>query len=407
VNLSGSQIQTVGDVLDEINRLNLGVLARINDAGDGILLVDTAGGAATLRVQEGGSSTAKDLHLLGDAATVDLNGTPTKVIDGTTTFKIDLAAEDSLTTLVSKINALGAGVTAGIFNDGSSNSPYRLTLFSQKAGTAGQLLVDASQLGIHFEETTRAQDALLLFGSTAGSGLGILASSSTNTFNDILPGVTLTALAASEAPVTVTVSTTDTSLVAGVQAAVENFNRIRLRISEFTAFDAEQNTSGVLLGDGNVLRVENELASLLSGRFAGAGSIRSLETLGLSLKDDGTLAFDSAKFKAKFAEDAQAVEEFFTKEETGLAAKIDQIIEQLAGEENSLLGNRLSALGRKVDENSQKVQFLNDQLTTSRERLLTEFFRLELAVSKIQSNLSALTSLTQTAQNFRAATANT
>ena len=38
-------------------------------------------------------------------------------------------------------------------------------------------------------------------------------------------------------------------------------------------------------------------------RFFGAGSIQSLESLGISLKDDGTLLLDSARLKAKFAED--------------------------------------------------------------------------------------------------------
>ena len=391
IDLSDEDLETVGDVLAEINRQGLAIEARINDAGDGILLVDTAGGPSTLRVSEGSSTTAADLHLLGTATTIDVGGTPTKVIDGTTTYTIAIEATDTLETLQEKINDLGARVSAGLFNDGSSVHPARLTLLSQQAGKAGQLLIDASQAGFTFEETARAQDALLLYGGTSNGG-GILATSSSNTFREVVPGITLTVQAASTTSVSVTVAATDTSLLAGVQAAVENYNKLRTKMAGVTEFNADENKAAVLQGDGNVLRVEAELNNVLSGRFFGAGSIQSLETLGISIKDDGTLAFDPEKLKARFAENPAAVREFFTKEEVGFSAKLKKSIEQLAGE-NSLLTNRLEALGRKVEDSTQRVEFLNARLDINRERLLASFFRAESAIAKIQANLTALSGI--------------
>jgi flagellar hook-associated protein 2 len=52
LNTVGSEARTVGDVIRAINALDNGVEARINDAGDGILLIDTADGAATLGVKD-------------------------------------------------------------------------------------------------------------------------------------------------------------------------------------------------------------------------------------------------------------------------------------------------------------------------------------------------------------------
>ncbi len=86
INLGSGTFETVGDVIDAINQAGIEVVARINDAGDGMLLVDTAAGPSTLRVTEGSSRTAADLHLLGDEETIDIGGTPTKVIDGSTTY---------------------------------------------------------------------------------------------------------------------------------------------------------------------------------------------------------------------------------------------------------------------------------------------------------------------------------
>ena len=91
VNLLTSDAQTVGDVLDLINGAGLAVEARINDTGDGIVLIDTAGGSGTLQVTEGGSRTAAaDLQILGTSTEVDINGTPTQVIDGAQTRQLDI-----------------------------------------------------------------------------------------------------------------------------------------------------------------------------------------------------------------------------------------------------------------------------------------------------------------------------
>jgi flagellar hook-associated protein 2 len=397
LNLGSGSFETVGDVIDQIDRLGLAIDARINDAGDGILLVDTGGGPSSLKVTEGSSTAAADLHLLGDAKTIDIGGTPTKVIDGTTTLTVTLTATDTLQSLAEKINALGGGVSAGIFNDGSGINPARLTLLSQRAGRSGELLIDSSQLGLTFEETARAQDALLLYGGTGGTG-GILATSSSSTFKDVVPGITLSVLSASSTPVSVTVAPTDTNLIGGVQATIDNYNKLRTKITGITAFDAEKNQKGVLHGDGSVLRVDTELSNLLSGRFFGAGSIQSLETLGISLKDDGTLEFDPEKLRAKFAENPDAVKEFFTAKETGFSARLKKSLEQLAGEENSLLNNRLGALARKVEEHQQRVEFLTARLDKQRELLLNEFFRMESAIAKIQASLGALGNIAPLAQ---------
>jgi flagellar hook-associated protein 2 len=402
VNLAVGGIETIGDVIDEINRQNLGIHARVNDAGDGILLVDTLGGGSTLRVTEGNSTAAADLHLLAGEKTVTLGGTPTRVIDGTTTYTVALEAGETLSSLITKINGLNAGVTASLFNDGSTVNPLRLSLLSQRAGAAGQVLIDGSQSIFTFTETARGQDALLLFGASETGG--VLAASSSNTFRDILPGVTLTALAPSTSPVTVTVSTTDTSLVAGVKAAVDNYNKLRTKLLQYTAFDAEQNKAAELFGDPTALRLDVEVSALLSGQFLGAGPIRSLATLGITLKDDGTLDFDSERLKAKFAEDPAAVREFFTKQNTGFSARFKVAIESLANEESSLLANRLAVLEQRVESNNERVTFLNARLEKSRERLLAQFVRMELAIAQLQSNQTSLNSLAQLAASLRAST---
>ena len=71
----------------------------------------------------------------------------------------------------------------------------------------------------YFETTTAAQDALLLVGASAGSG-GVLISSTSNRFENVLEGVRLDIAGANGASVKVTVASTSTDLVTRVQATV-------------------------------------------------------------------------------------------------------------------------------------------------------------------------------------------
>ncbi len=389
LDLGNKDAETVGDVIREINRLGLHILAELNSTGDGILIRDTGYGSGDLSVEEGNTTTAADLHLLAPAVEIDLEGQPTQAIDGTTTYTIDLNEDDSLEDLRQAINELDPGVTAMTLLDGSS-MPVRLALMSERTGKAGQLVVDTSQLGFSLQETVRARDALLAFGPPSAAGTNVLISSASNTFANVLSGVTLEIKQTSTDPVTVTVSTSDVDLVANVQTMVDNYNQFREKLAKLTAYDPETDTRSVLTGDLVALRLDSELSYLLSGTFAAAGPIRSLAEVGVLLNGDGTLTFDDSKLKAKYAADPQAVEQFFTTAGFGVSAKFDRLIEELGGVDASLLSHRLNTLRDKIDRNQERIEFLNQRLNVQRDRLLLDFYRMELAIANMQSSLSSL-----------------
>lgn len=141
VNLTVLGAETVGEVIDSINALIIGVQARINDTGDGILLLDPASGSGDITVSDVGSGTsAADLRLAGTSVTETIGGTPTKVIDGATTLKVTLNATDTLDDLVEQINAVDGDVAASVFNSGTGATPFRLPLASQFTGARSELL---------------------------------------------------------------------------------------------------------------------------------------------------------------------------------------------------------------------------------------------------------------------------
>lgn len=384
-------VETVGDLIDRIRDLGLGIEARLNDAGDGILLVNTTSGSDSLRVEAISGSTAQDLHLLNPVKTVTIDGQERQAIDASTTATIELDADDTLDDLVRRIGEASGGVRAAVFSDGSLIKPYRFTLASQVSGRAGRLLVDASLAPFTVSETIAARDALLVVGAP-GEG-GLLASSATNTFADVLPDVTLTVKAPADTPVVVNVEASSQDLTSAVQQLVEAFNRLNSKLHELTAFDAETNQAATLQGDGATLRVQNDVADFLSARVFSVGPLQSLEALGVKLKDDGSLEFDSAKFQTKLSDNSAAVRDFLSRDDAGLADRLDKLMEQLSGVSSSLLGGRIQTLDAKIAANNDKVEFLNARLEAARNRLLRRFQRSETLIARIQNNLTSIASL--------------
>ena len=373
-------VTTIGDLLDVINASSIGATAAINAAGDGISLTDTAGGAETLTVEDVNDNTAANLFIAGEA--------DAGVINGSTATTIEITDTDTLQDVVDKLNDAGAGLTASIFNDGGGSTPFRVSIVGQNSGLAGRVIIDTSAAGFSLDEIVSAKDARLLFGSVTSGG--IVTSSSDNTFDDIPDGVKLTIQNASTSPVSITINTTDTSLVSAAKSLVNSFNSLRAKIDQHTFFNENDASTGILFGSNETLRIESEVGNLFSDRVFGFGDVQSLEQLGISFKDDGTLELDEAKLTEAYAENAAEVEAFFTDEETGFVAKLDALADSLAGEDNSLLINRNVALSNKIDINLERVDALTERLDRQRELLLTQFFNLENVIAKLQDSLTAV-----------------
>jgi flagellar hook-associated protein 2 len=388
INLNLLDIQTVGDLIDKINSFGFGVKARINDAGDGIALIDTAGGSGTLTVADVGTGrAAADLHLRGSGTATTIDGQPAKLLNGTTTLSIDLDADDTLDDLVTKINELQAGATASIINTGGSLGTH-LSLLSNVAGKAGELLIDGSQLGLAFGDLTGAQDALLQVGGQ--SAASVLLSSSSNQFKNVVEGLDVTLTGAGTSPVTITVSQSADDIAAALQTFVDQYNKLRDKLGTYTAYDPTAGTKGTLFASSETLRLDSDLARALTARYFNDGPIRSLAELGIGIDDQGKLSLDKTKLLAKFNADPQAVTDFFTDEDRGFAGKLDGILESLVGRDRSLLVTRAQTLQTQIEDAGTRIDRWNERLDRSRERLLSQFNRMESIVTSLQSSLQAL-----------------
>lgn len=381
---------TIGDVIARINALEgLAVEARINERGDGIELIGTAGGAGKITVTTVGTdTTAADLGILGTSTLKTVDGQQRHVIDGTATTTVSIDADDTLTDVVKKINDLGRGVTASILNDGQRQ---RLSLVVNDAGSANELFIDTSGTNLSFEEISSARDALMLYGTS--SSAGALISSSSNTFENVISGLNVTVNEGSLKPVRVNVKSTSAGIVSNAKELIASYNSMRKVLGTATDFNAEDLTTGILFGTNEALRIDSDLSRVFTSRYTGVGQFDSLVAVGINVDDKGQLSLDEAKLTAAFNKDPSAVKKLFTDKNRGFAAKMNEAVEKLAGEDGSVLDTRTDSLTRIIDANKERLETMDAGLLRQRDRLLLQFYNLETTVARMQDSLAALSAL--------------
>lgn len=409
INLKVNNLKTVGDLIDQINGSGIDVTASVNETGDGIRLIDTGEGAGTLTIVDTGTGTsAKQLGIAGSAKNSVVNEQIVSTINGRQVDEISISATDNLTSLVEKIKTEARFTSATLISGAGGAS---LSLSSNRGGTAGRLSIASSGIDLGIQQTVRGQDAVIAVGGADGGSPTILTSSD-GVFTDAIEGLTFTAKKVSSEPVTVKVESDKASVESAVKRFVDQFNSLNDKIAELTVYDSDTNEVGVLFGRSETLRIQTSLNRLLTTRINTGTSIRTAADVGLRVDSTGKLNLDSTKFQAALEESPDAVAEFFAKEETvgegdsektnkvGFAAKVDELLDRIAGEGDSVLLSRALALNTQIDRNDGRITTMNSRLEKERERLLKQFYDMESAIAKVQSNQQYLSSISYIGSAF-------
>jgi flagellar hook-associated protein 2 len=383
VDLRGGTLKTVGDAIRALNDSGARIHARINDTGDGLLIEDLSTGSGTLKLEDVGSTLGHDLNLLGTATNGQINGS--------FEYAYTLNGGESLSELMDRINANNTLVSGTILNDGSSYAPYRLNLSADASGAASEVIVDGGTTGLSFATLTRAQDARLELGN--GGDTGLVITSASNTFSDVISGLTLTASGISDTAVQISVSDDPDSIAEAVSGFVDAYNAALDTLQQLSSYDPETEKGGPLLGDGTLQIIESRLFSMISGNSAGAtGALTRFSQLGISFGDGGKLSFDETKFRDAYAASPDAVAAFFTDSQTGRAAALVKQIESINGAAG-LLKKRNTTLDDQEQLLNERIDRMNALLDSKKQRLLAQFVAMEQALAKINTQQSALQSL--------------
>ncbi|MEM1210815.1 MAG: flagellar filament capping protein FliD [Planctomycetota bacterium] len=408
VDLTQGDENTIQDVISEINSRGLAINARINDAGNGIILEDTGPGTLAITVEDSGSTTAADLNLLGSASA------PGASIDGSFRQTITLEATDTLDDVALKITNANVGVNASVIDDGSLGNPYRLALAAENTGTAGAFVFDDGGLGLGQSNLSDAQDAVAFFGG-ADPADALVITSTSNTLDAVLPGVTIDLLATSDQPVQITISQDNNSLITAASDFVNAFNSAADTLDQYDSYDAENEVRGLLLGDSTIASVRSSLFNSVIGfNQELTGQFQSLSQVGIRVGPGARLQFDQNTFTQALAEDRDAVEALFTFQQfdtdpvtgeedrntviaRGVGVELDELLDRLTRTGDGVVDAALDRLDDQIELNNDRIDSLNDRLDASRARLEAEFAALESALAGLQDQSAALATISSIA----------
>ncbi|MGD0139798.1 MAG: flagellar filament capping protein FliD [Tepidisphaeraceae bacterium] len=391
IDLTQGTFNTIGDVINAINAKNVGVTASINSTGNGILLTDTAGGTGTMSVSDlNGGTTAADLNLAGAATGTALDGAEQKTIT--------VSSTDTLSSLQTKINKLGFGVTANIINDGSTSAPYRLSLTAVNSGEAGRVVIDSGTTNLGVRNLVNAQDAAVFYGGSDGSQ-PLLITSNTNQLSNVIKGVTVSLVSANSSPVSLSVTPDPTNVSAQLQNFVTDFNSLVGTITTDTNYDTTNNVGGILLGDGATQQVQESIYNMINSVVQGAGQYKDLAQIGITVNTDGnansgaTLSFDSSTFQTAFANDPNAVQDLFSTATIGLGNVINNAMTALTDPVDGTLTLQNNTLTTEIKQYNDQINSLNAILAEKKTQLENEFNNMESTLATLQTQGNLLTAL--------------
>ncbi|MHC4245371.1 MAG: flagellar filament capping protein FliD [Planctomycetota bacterium] len=412
----GNDSKKLFDVMNEINSRGLDVEARLNENGDGMILVDTSvGGSAKIKVESISGSTARDLGILGEATAIGAS------IDGSYERSVDLDVTDTLDEVIGKINDAGLAVAASLLDTNTGGSPLRLVLSSDISGLAGDLIVDTGGIDLGFNELTAARNAKVFIGEGAG---GVLVESTSNVIDNIVAGVEIELQSASDSPVTVNVTRDETGIVDSVQAFVDGFNGVIEVINQYDSYDSESEIRGPLLGDPTVAKIKQDLYRILQQRAVGVDTqFNFLAEVGIRIAGEGQIEFDKGRFEEAYADDPEAVENLFaayestgtstetiapgvtvdnittTYDELGFGDLFKQAIEKLTNSIDGTVTLASRNFDALIDAQKDRIEEIDQRLAAKELRLFREFTAMETTLARLQSQQSSLGMISQNLAN--------
>jgi flagellar hook-associated protein 2 len=212
---------------------------------------------------------------------------------------VQLTGDTTLQQLADSINGTAdVGVTANIV---SANGRYRLMLTADESGaTSGFGVVGNALEGVVGEPggtqftfndvpAVAASDADLTVNN-------VQVTSSSNVFEDVIPGATITALKETGgSPIVLTVSQDSSETKTKLQSFITAYNDL----NSFFASQAQSAKDGAaytLSRDSLTRTLRREINSAILGSMTSAGSLNTLADIGLEFERDGSLTLNNTMF---------------------------------------------------------------------------------------------------------------
>ena len=314
--------------------------------------------------------------------------------------EITFAAGATLTQVADAINTSTFGLKATIVK--LEEGDYRLQVTAKATGTAEAFTLRtpaeaadptiAPVMGI----STAAADATLMLEG------GLVARSSSNTFKDLITGVSVT-VSEQSAKATISVANDTEAITGKVQGMVNAANAVLSKIQRYT--DTATGSTAPLKGDFGLRSVAARVLQTIN-KAVGADSVGAA---GLQLTKTGQISFKPEVFKAKLISDPELVQKILGGQVGPGTDKLDGTIDDVIVTDGvaarlQLLGHRsndsvngqitLLAGGedKRARELQRKIEDWDRRLALRQETLTRRFTAMESALGGLKNKSSWLSS---------------
>jgi flagellar hook-associated protein 2 len=183
-----------------------------------------------------------------------------------------------------------------ILTSAKTGEDQKLTITDKDGNLDGALFDDKN----NYKNVQAAQDSKFKYND-------IEMTRSTNEISDVVLGLDIT-LTKKDDFSRVEIKDDNSSIIEKVELFIKNYNTLKANLSDMIAYDKDKKTVGVFQGDAFVQGVSRDVTGYVTQRLNGD----SLVNYGISLKRDGTMAFDKSILEKKLKTDRTSVKEFFT-----------------------------------------------------------------------------------------------
>ncbi|GKX55734.1 flagellar hook-associated protein 2 [Leminorella grimontii] len=279
------------------------------------------------------------------------------------------------------------GVSATIVNTGGATT---LMLTSEETGEANAFTVSVSGVDTSSEfyqqintpkDLSTAQDALIYLGSSPDDGIPI--TSSDNTFDDLIPGVSITFTEASTTPMTFTVAEDTSASQEKVQTFVDAYNTLVDTLDSLTGYDSNGN-AGVFAGDAGLSSLERRLNDITHATY---GDVSILD-YGIALDSDGHLEIDSDQFSEAMKENPEGLTSIFVGDDS-MVAQMDSLLDTYLDSSDGIIAQRQSTLSDKQEKIDDQVDQLTNTYNTTYDRYLNEYTQTLIEITSMEESMAA------------------
>lgn len=434
--------------------------ANISNEGAATITTDSnaAQGTHTLDVQR---LAATDRWAFDAVSTRDgnLSGTAGEQISfkvGTTDYTLTVDPDNSsLDDIASQIEEMTNGeVSASVVNTGTESSPtYQMVLASENSGEEGRLTDIFSNIGqtaalpgfgvagnpltIAYTSPDANGEPTSANNITVGNDAlaeinGLLVRRSTNSFSDVLEGVSIDLRSVTDDPASITIEPDRTAVRERIDSFVSAYNEVIDFVGTQNTFtpsegeDEDGSTGGLLFGDSILSSVKRALQrSLFNQDITTVANdtegYSTLSLVGLEQDRDGRLSVNSSVFDEKFTENLPALMDLFADtdgfdngdaepntpgyydditEDGGLMNRLVREVDQMFGNLDSgdsdfqvqgLFDVRQQAIEASIGRYDDQIERREDRLERFEETLILRFARLEELMGGLNAQGQALT----------------